>query len=59
MQEKLNKANSTIRQLIGDMNELKHDIKQMVAWSDRIGSDETHELSRFITHLNQAIRKTK
>ena len=59
MQEKLNKANSTIRQLIGDMNELKHDIKQMIAWSDRIGSDEIHELSRFITHLNQAIRKTK
>tara|TARA_R110000803_G_scaffold185755_2_gene248127 strand:- start:9984 stop:10163 length:180 start_codon:yes stop_codon:yes gene_type:complete len=58
MQE-VDRLQNTITQLIGDMNELKYDIKQMIAWSDRIGSDEIHELNRFIVSLNQTMRKTK
>jgi len=45
--------------LIGTMNELKYDIKAMLDWSDRIGSDERYQLHQLISTINRSLRDAK
>ncbi len=45
--------------MVGDLNEVKMDLKSMLDWSDRIGSDERHQLNQTISVINRSLRKIK
>jgi hypothetical protein len=48
-----------IKSMVGDLNEIKMDLKSMLDWSDRIGSDERHQLNQTISVINRSLRKIK
>jgi len=49
-------SQKTIKTMKRDMEDLKTRIKEMLDWSDRIGSDEIHELNQFLLCINKAIK---
>jgi hypothetical protein len=59
LQKALEESNRRIKSMIGNLNEMKHDLKSMLSWSDRIGSDERHQLNIVITTINRSLRKAK
>ena len=52
-------AEKRVKELVGDLNELKYDIKQMLLWSTTLGEKETNELNRFKRMINCSLRKPK
>jgi len=59
LQMLLEESNGKIKMMVGDLNEMKYDIKEMLSWSDRIGSDEVHQLHQLVTAINSSLRKAK
>ena len=49
-------SQKTIKTMKRDMEDLKTKIKQMLDWSDRIGSDEILELKHFLFCINKSIK---
>ena len=44
--EQVSESKRRIKSMVGDLNEVKMDLKSMLDWSDRIGSDERHQLNQ-------------
>jgi uncharacterized protein YoxC len=59
VQEQLDNKNRTIKTMVGDLNELRHDLKGMLSWSQRIGSDEKHHLYELIALVNRSLAKAR
>ena len=57
--EQVSDSNRRIKSMVGDLNEVKMDLKSMLDWSDRIGSDERHQLNQTISVINRSLRKIK
>jgi len=57
--EQVSESKRRIKSMVGDLNEVKMDLKSMLDWSDRIGSDERHQLNQTISVINRALRKIK
>ena len=57
--EQVSDSNRRIKSMVGDLNEVKMDLKSMLDWSDRIGSDERHQLNLTISVINRSLKKIK
>jgi len=58
-EQKYRESKRRIKSMVGDLNEVKMDLKSMLDWSDRIGSDERHQLNQTISVINRSLRKIK
>jgi len=54
LQMLLEESNGKIKMMVGDLNEMKYDIKEMLSWSD-----EVHQLHQLVTAINSSLRKAK
>ena len=52
-------AEKRVKELVGDLKELKYDLNQMLLWSTTLGEKETNELKRFNRMINCSLRKPK
>jgi hypothetical protein len=52
-------SQKTIKTMKLDMIDLRTQIKEMLGWSDRIGSDEIHELNEIVRFINRSAIKNK
>jgi hypothetical protein len=52
-------SQKTIKTMKLDMIDLRTQIKEMLGWSDRIGSDEIYELQQFVLRINKSLIKIK
>jgi regulator of replication initiation timing len=57
--EQVSDSNRRIKSMVGDLNEVKIDLKSMLDWSQRIGSDERHHLQATISVINRSLKKIK
>ncbi len=57
--EQVSDSSRRIKSMVGDLNEVKMDLKSMLDWSDRIGSDERHQLQATISVINRSLKKIK
>ena len=57
--EQVSDSNRRIKSMVGDLNEVKMDLKSMLDWSQRIGSDEIYHLRATISLINRSLRKIK
>lgn len=48
-----------VKSLRRDLHEVKEAVKGILGWSQRIGSDEIHELNQIMTFINRSIIKNK
>ncbi len=48
-----------VKSLRRDLNEVRAAVKGILDWSQRIGSDEIHELNEIVTFINRSIIKNK
>ena len=48
-----------VKSLRRDLNEVRAAVKGILDWSQRIGSDEIHELNVIVTFINRSIIKNK
>ena len=48
-----------VKSLRRDLNEVRAAVKGILDWSQRIGSDEIHELNAIVTFINRSIIKNK
>jgi len=55
----LDKTNRTMKMIVGDLNELRHDLKGMLSWSQRLGSDEKHHIYELIALVNRSLAKAR
>ena len=48
-----------VKSLRKDLNEVRAAVKGILDWSQRIGSDEIHELNQIVTFINRSAIKNK
>ena len=48
-----------VKSLRRDLNEVRAAVKGILDWSQRIGSDEIHELNQIVTFINRSAIKNK
>ena len=48
-----------VKSLRKDLNEVRAAVKGILDWSQRIGSDEIHELNQILTFINRSAIKNK
>ena len=48
-----------VKSLRRDLNEVRAAVKGILDWSQRIGSDEIHELNEIVTFINRSAIKNK
>tara|TARA_R110002153_G_scaffold34661_1_gene103524 strand:+ start:40 stop:270 length:231 start_codon:yes stop_codon:yes gene_type:complete len=52
-------SQKTVKSLRKDLKEVRDAVKGILGWSDRIGSDEIHELNEIVRFINRSAIKNK
>jgi predicted RNA-binding protein with EMAP domain len=52
-------SQKTVKSLRKDLKEVRDAVKGILDWSDRIGSDEIHELNEIVRFINRSAIKNK
>ena len=52
-------SQKTVKSLRKDLKEIRDAVKGILGWSDRIGSDEIHELNEIVRFINRSAIKNK
>ena len=52
-------SQNTVKSLRKDLKEVRDAVKGILDWSQRIGSDEIHELNEIVTFINRSAIKNK
>ena len=52
-------SQKTVKSLRKDLKEIRDAVKGILGWSDRIGSDEIHELYEIIHFINRSLIENK
>lgn len=52
-------SQKTVKSLRKDLKEIRDAVKGILDWSDRIGSDEIHELNEIVRFINRSAIKNK
>ena len=52
-------SQKTVKSLRKDLKEIRDAVKGILDWSQRIGSDEIHELNEIVSFINRSAIKNK
>ena len=52
-------SQKAVKSLHKDLKEIRSAIKEILSWSQRIGSDEIYELNQIVTFINRSAIKNK
>ena len=52
-------SQKTVKSLRKDLKEVRDAVKGILGWSERIGSDEIHELNEIVRFINRSAIKNK
>ena len=52
-------SQKTVKSLRKDLKEIRDAVKGILGWSQRIGSDEIHELNEIVRFINRSAIKNK